>query len=316
MRYMKRFINRKTVNSLFAIIGLIIIVYIFIRLKDYIGAIDIDDIAFKWHFLILSFAIVPVWFTIRSFIWKFILREMDEHISLIDSMRLIGLSNFGKYIPGKVWFTVGRTVLAERLGISKRKSFTSIIIDTYFLVFTSSIFLLILIFKINMQGYNYIPYAVGFIVIMIPFIIPSVTKRIMNLIFRLLKKENIQYNMRLSSVMFILLSDCLIWALQGLQFYLLIRSITDFHFSPFISFLIYPAAWAMGFIVLFMPAGLGIREGLITFALLQIFPPEMKGMAVIAAVVSRIQFTLSELSYLITLIGSKKIWRSDEKRKN
>lgn len=316
MKYIRTLFNRKTVNIIFGIIGIAIIVYIFIRLKNYVGEIDISQIAFKWHFLILSFAIVPVWFSLRAFVWKYILKQMGEGISLIDSMRLIGLSNFGKYIPGKVWFTVGRTVLAERLGISKRKSFTSIIIDTYFLVLTSAIFLLVLIFKINMQGYNYIPYAVGFIIIMIPFIIPSVTKRIMNLIFRMMKKDSIDYNISILSVMTIICADIIIWSMQGLQFYFLIRSITDFHFSPFISFMIYPAAWSMGFIVLFMPAGLGIREGLITYALIQIFPPEMKGMAVIAAVVSRIQFTISELSYLLTLIGSKKIWRSDEKREN
>ena len=188
MKYMRKLINRKTINIIFAVIGIVIILYMIYLLKGYINEVDFGEVRFNPIYLLCSFAVVPIWFSLRSYIWKFILKNMGEEISLIDSMRLIGVSNFGKYIPGKVWFTVGRTVLAERLGIPKRKSFTSIIIDTYFLLLSSSAFLLILILKISFKGYNFIPWALGFIGIMIPFIFPYVMNRVMTFIFKMLKR--------------------------------------------------------------------------------------------------------------------------------
>ncbi len=310
---MKKFINKKTINILFAVIGLTIIIYLIYRMKGYVADIDFSEIRFNYFYLAYSFLLIPIWFTLRCYVWKRILKEMGEKISLIDSMRLIGLSNFGKYIPGKVWFAVGRTVLSERLGISKRKSFTSIIIDTYFLLLTSIIFLLIILFRISFQGTNYLFLIIILIVIMIPFLIPAFIKKIMNFIFTKLKKPSVEYNIKITTMIKIIFSDIIIWSLQGLQFLLLVKSFTDFSFNAFSVLLVYPGAWAMGFIVLLMPAGLGIREGFITFALIQIFPNEFKGIAVVAALLSRIQFTIGEFGYLITLIGSKKIWRKNEK---
>ncbi len=310
---MKKFINKRTVNILFAIIGLVIIIYLIYRMKGYIADIDFSEIRFNYFYLACSFLLIPIWFTLRCYVWKRILKEMGEKISLIDSMRLIGLSNFGKYIPGKVWFAVGRTVLSERLGISKRKSFTSIIIDTYFLLLTSIIFLLVILFRISFQGTNYLFLIIILIVIMIPFLIPAVIKKIMNFIFTKLKKPSVEYNMNFLAVIKIIFLNVIVFLLQGTQFLFLIKSFINFPINPIIVLLVYPGAWAMGFIVLLMPAGLGIREGFITFALMQIFPNEFKGIAVIAALLSRIQFTIGEFGYLITLIGSKKIWRKNEK---
>ncbi|MDY6787023.1 MAG: lysylphosphatidylglycerol synthase domain-containing protein [candidate division WOR-3 bacterium] len=312
---MKRFNTGKIVNSIFAIIGIAIIVYLAYRLKGYISEVDFNVLRFDYRYLTASFLLMPIWFVLRCYIWKYLLASMGESISLINSIRLIGLTNFGKYVPGKVWFTVGRTVLAERLGIPKKKSFASIIWDTYFILFVSTGFLLMLLFRIQIGIKTFNPLYLLILLLLVPFAFPAVFKRVMDTIIRLLRKKPVEYTVSGKSVIMVILGDILMWSMQGLQFMLLVKSFVPAEISDFTLFLTYPSAWAMGFIVLVMPAGLGIREGLITYVLLQILPDKLSGMAIMAALLSRIQFTIGELSYLVTLIGSKRLWRLNEDKK-
>lgn len=312
---MKRFSTGKLINTVFVLIGAAIIFFLLYKLRGYVSEIDFKSLQFNYRYLAMSFLIIPVWFVLRCWVWKFLLKSMGEEISLINSIRLIGFTNFGKYIPGKVWFTVGRTVLAERLGIPKKKSFASIVWDTYFLLLISISFLALLIFRIQLTNRMVIPAVITVMCIIIPLSIPAVFKKLINILLRIIKKKSVEYSVPGRDVILILIMDLIIWSLQGLQFLLLIKSIYSPPLDYLTVMLLYPSAWAMGFIVLVMPAGLGIREGFLSFVLMQVFPPDMKGMAIIVAFLSRIQVTIGELSYLLTLIGSKRIWRFNEKAK-
>jgi len=74
---------------------------------------------------------------------------------------------------------------------------------------------------------------------------------------------------------------------------------------------IYPVSWVVGFLSFLMPAGIGVREGMI-FVLLKRYTGNE--IAAVGSLLSRIEVTLGELLYLFFFIGDKKIWRKMKKR--
>jgi len=297
-------------NLLLASVGVLIILFLFIKLKSFVGKIDFRELSFNYYYLALSFSLIPVWFSIMCYIWKDLLREMGYRISQIDAMRIIGLSMFGKYIPGKLWFTLGRAVLAERLGVPKKLTFTTIILETYFLLLTGAGFFVFLLFSLPTKPSYYTSLFVVALILLFPLSLPSVFKRILNFLLKLLKKDSLEINLSIFYVVKIMFLYIIVWVISGIEFYLLFRSFSSLPLDPMIGISIYPAAWIIGFVVIIMPAGLGFREGVMFFFLSQKVPSET---AVVMTLLSRIQITIGELFYLFLLFGSKKLWRSNEK---
>ncbi|MGE3062354.1 MAG: YbhN family protein [bacterium] len=304
--------NKVTSKQIFNIISIIVTIVVFfflvLKLSKEFSKIDFKSLHFNMHLLALSFAFVPIWFSLLSLAYKFILSKMNESISLINSMRVIGLSTFGRYIPGKVWFTVGRTILAERLGISKRRSFTAVIVETFYLVLTGLTFFLI--------SYGYISnnstamlllFPVAYIAISL--VNPSFFSSIMNFFLVKFKKEPIEFSMELKDIFILNGIYTAMWLAFGLQFLFLVKSIGVSANSVFL-ISVYPISWVLGFIVIFIPSGIGIREGVMVFLLSHSLSGSI---ALTISILSRIQMTLSELLFLFTLIKSDILWRKNEK---
>lgn len=310
---MKKLFNRNVLNALFALIGAAIVVFLVIKLKGSISNLDLSNMDIDYVKLAVSFLMVPFWFAIMCYVWKDILRNMGAEISLLNSMRIIGFSMLGRYIPGKLWFTLGRAYLAENIGIPKMKSFTAVVIETYYIVLTSLIFLAVLVIRIPDINIMYVWGAISAIVVVMPLMIPAVFFRIINYILKLMKKKIIEYKF---APMFIIKTIALyivMWIFFGLQFYFLMASFYEGAWDFSAAICVYPAGWGIGFLALVLPAGLGLREGAIYFFLSRFMP---ENIAVIGSLASRIQMTLSEITFLFLLIGSKSIWRFNDKKKN
>jgi len=242
--------------------------------------------------------------------FKRIVLSLGNDVDLYTLMRIIGISMFGKYIPGKLWFTVGRIALLERVGVPKKKSFTAVVLETYLLLLSGAFFFLINIFKFE----NNVLYSIILIVVVLFLLflsLPKIFKNIINIFLKIFKKEKIDFNIKFKEYIFIVSLYFLVWIFSGLEFYLLIYSFTlkTYDFVGILS--IYPASWVVGFLSFLMPAGIGVREGMI-FVLLKRYTGNE--IAAVGSLLSRIQVTLGELFYLFFFIGDKKIWRKNEKR--
>jgi len=303
--------KHKLVNAVFSVLGLAIIAYIVFKLKGFSSGLDFSSISFDFRYLTASFMLIPVWFILMCHAWRLMVKSLGFRLSLLDSMRIVGLSMFGKYIPGKLWFTLGRAVLAERLGVSKKATFTSVILETYLLLLTGGAFFLFLLFTLPSKPSYYLILSVIAIFLLFPLSIPEIFKRMINFFLKILKKNSIEISMSLGFVFKIILLYMIVWICLGIQFYLLYISFSPEPLNPFVGISIYPAAWIVGFAVIIMPAGLGFREGVMFFFLSQNVSTNT---AAIMTILSRIQITLGELLYLFLLFGSHKLWRNNEEK--
>jgi len=303
---MKNNFNFRTLfNVLSVILTLVIFVFLFKKLSSEFSKINLKTLSFNVKYLILSFFFVPLWFSLLSYAYKFILSSMNEKISMIDSMRIIGLSTFGRYIPGKVWFTVGRTLLAERIGISKRKAFSAVVIETVYLVLTGLLFFVFIFRYLNNYSLLYLIIFPLFY-IFVSSIKPVFFVRLMNFVLKLFKKESIVMDMPVRDVFFLNLIYIFMWIGFGFQYFFLLKSI-GICFDNIYTLAIYPVSWVLGFLVIFIPSGIGIREGVMVFFLSQVISSHQ---AIAVSVLSRIQMTLSEILFLLTLIKSDSLWRN------
>jgi len=305
---MKKISSKAFFNFLSAFITITVLFFLGLKLSKEFSKIDLKSIHFNAYFLLLSFMFVSLWFSLFSLAYKFILSRMNESISLLNSMRIISISTFGRYIPGKVWSTVGRTILADRLGISKRRSFTALIIETFYLVLTGLTFFTI--------SYKYMYEKSTFLLLLFPatyFLIslvkPDIFISIMNFFLRKFKKERIEIHISIKDSFVLNGIYMVMWLGFGLQFLFLVKSL-GISMNPIFLVSIYPVSWVLGFIVLIIPSGLGIREGVMVFLLSHSIS---NSMALTISILSRIQMILSEFLFLFTLIRSNILWRKNEK---
>lgn len=301
--------REKIFNLVLVAIVILIVFFIFYKLFGYIKQVDFKSLKFNFYFLAISFLMIPVWYFFMCLSFKRILKSLGHDVDLYTLMRIIGISMFGKYIPGKLWFTVGRIALLERVGVPKKKSFTAVVLETYLLLLTGAFFFLVSIIKSNQN----ILYTFLFLTLFLFFIflsLPVVFTKIINLLLKFLKKEKFDFVIGIDEYIFIIFLYFLVWIFSGIEFYLLIYSFTlkNYDFIGLLS--VYPSSWVVGFLSLLMPAGIGVREGMIFFLMKGYTGAEI---AAVGSLLSRIQVTLGEILYLFFFIGDKKIWRKNEK---
>lgn len=263
-----------------------------------------------WHqihlnapLLVASFLVMFVWMLVYGLTWKVLLAGLGERISLYNSVAVLAVSQVGKYIPGKLWFTVGRMYLAKKHGVSESKTAVSTVMELA-LSLLGAVILFGLAVALVPRGM--LPTRVYLAFLLVPFCIvavyPPILTRVTGFVLKRLHQPVFEIRMTFRRLLSILGLYVLMWVVQGVGCYLLIRSFYPLDLSrlPMVAGA-FALSWIIGFIVLVSPAGLGIREGIFTFALRLVVPEPV---AIVAALLSRIWITGSEglLALVFTLL--------------
>ncbi len=253
-----------------------------------------------WHeihlsvpFLCSAFLVMFVWVFMYGFTWKVLLAALGERISIYNAVSVLAISQIGKYIPGKVWFTVGRMYLAKKHGVNEAKTLVSTAMEIA-LSLLGAVILFGLAVLLVPRGI--VPTRAYLAFLLVPFCVvavyPPVLTRVTGFVLRRLHQPVFEIRMTFRQLLGVLGLYVLLWVVQGAGCYLLVRSFYPLDLSrlPMVAGA-FALSWILGFIVLISPAGLGIREGIFTFALRLVVPEPV---AIIAALMSRIWITGSE----------------------
>ncbi len=272
-----------------------------------------DELSFDIVYLVLSFLFFGISFPTGTYAWRMILGYLGYRVAFKDALVVLALPLAGKYIPGKVWFSVGRMVLAKELGVPEQHTVVSIVIETAFLLGSSVVmFLLTLAFlPPNLPGNAYLP------LIALPLcavlVLPGVFSPVVNWFLRRWRMEEISWSITGVGMVKLLILFLIHWAVQGVGFYFLVRSFypVDLGYLPVLCG-IYALAWSLGFISLIAPGGLGIREGIMSFFLKMFFPLPV---AVLIALIARVWTLVGETLFVVVVIfflGRTRVWKKQE----
>lgn len=227
-----------------------------------------------------------------------------------DYLDIYFVSQLGRYIPGKIWMVVGKFEALRRRNYSVPwitfASFHEMLlmmIGAGFLVMVGLPFIEIALLDENpMLKIPIIVIPILSILIIAPFfrwLFAFLSKRFS----RLSKLSEIDYPFSRMTLSWITGGYVLSWIFQGIGFFWLIRSIFPMTDFSLLFILCYPAAWIVGFLAIFSPSGIGVRESIL---ILLLSTRVSASEAALIAIAARIWATSIEFiaAFLAVMIGN------------
>jgi hypothetical protein len=284
-------------------IGLVIAgVILFFMIRSLItglGELGTYEFNISYPRVVGSFAVLAVLFPVYGKVWQYILRRFGYGISFGRSMRVWFLSQAGRYIPGKVWFALGRIYLCEREGIPKTVATVAMGLELV-LVLGSAIIVFGLAAALSPSMPSR-PYALG--LLLVPVIVVAVHPRIIRALLVRLRRMPAEFNLGYADTLKILAFYMACWCIYGVGYFLIG---TSFDLGGAASDLqsagagrmipdmigINALSWSAGLVSIVTPAGLGVREGISGILLSRVVD---KPYPVLIPLVARIWVTLAEV---------------------
>ncbi len=193
--------------------------------------------------MLLAYTLLPV-------IWFFVAQIFVIFISFPDAVFSWYLSSIGRYIPGKVWQFVGRVAI---LNHPSGSVFSATLYEHLILMAGAGLFSLIF------PKFLYIQLGIIFVLLLVIFTWKFSIKTLIPLIL---------------SVVY--------WSLVGLSAYFTSRALNLKFGYPEISF-VYSISFVASYVLPLTPAGLGIREGIIS--LLMGYDPASSSFAILTRLI-------------------------------
>jgi glycosyltransferase 2 family protein len=265
----KQFSSR---NVLSALLVLSIIAYIIYIIISYWNTIKSYPWTFRYPVLIASFLVSYLTFLAIPLIMQIMLRIFDFKASFCACYRIIYLSQLGKYVPGKVWNMIAQYYLGRQHGIPK-KDITAVTLLQVIINNLAGLYLAVLSSLIIMNEKIFL-FCLPFIVIspIIFFLIsPDKLGRFFSLVYRIMKKEviTIDFSFNVRDLIPVFLLYFINWIFVGISVFLFIDSVYPLELSNLIYIIsIVSISWLIAYLMIFTPAGLGAREGMMTLLLL------------------------------------------------
>lgn len=271
---------------------------------------------YDWEFDYSSLAISVFPFVISVCLgalgWGKVLRALEPDVNWSTTTDIWMFSLLGKYLPaGTAWYVAGRMVLCDRYTIKKRHASVSILLEFVLVAISCSVvFLISLPFWQGDRPVVGIESIVLGVVLLGLFILyPPVLERIINLLTRMVRRGSIRLQLRYRDTLSMLVPYLAFWLSLGTAFYFLCDSVQP---TP-VSFLrlvvlsgAFAASWLVGFLAVFAPNGLGVREATLTLLLSFHMPMPV---AVVVSLLSRAWSAIGELLTFALYFGTRSLIR-------
>jgi uncharacterized membrane protein YbhN (UPF0104 family) len=220
-------------------------------------------------------------------------------VTFSDSVASIGLTIFGKYLPGKIWMIVGRSTYISIKSSKDIKQLTLLSVYAQFIALWTGLLLgfigLILLGGFYLWGWL----TLTLLVVLTTLIFsPYFWKYPLKLYNVILRRDISIPHLSIQKLLLLIPWYSFYWILWSIGFYLMIKSLAihEFHILMGLGF---PLAGTLGIMAIFAPGGLGVREGIMTgYLVLSNFSFQE---AATVAVTSRLWFLAGEI--FIFLLG-------------
>ena len=285
-----------------------------------LGMGSLKSINFQWSIIWQLFGIVGLLalaLLLQILDWQIVLRGLEINIPFIDVSKGYVYSFLPRYIPGSVWGYLSRGEWMKREhGVSYSLTNLASILEIL-ITFISGLMVLALAFT-QTTGVELV-YRICLIVLL-PIIIWFVIK----LTIKRITQSDWHWKHLLTPLLVVNLKTWLVWILfysihlivEGLGLFLTIQLfwpeiVVGINIgSILISASIFSLGWMIGLMVIFVPAGLGVREVIVTGLINMVFGVNWEISALIATFF-RLNYMIAEMIWLLWGVLSKGItWKN------
>lgn len=220
--------------------------------------------------------------------WRSVMADLGAPLAVRRASFLFFVTQIGKYIPGGIWNVVAVGELGREWGVPRRSSFSGMLV--FWLVSVASG---LLAGTIYLLGAGATGVAGSWLIWLLPVVLvgvsPPVLKRVLRLALRVLRRAPLVREPTTVGLLAATWWAMLGWVLAGGQVWVLASALSDLASPSFLTALGgYALAWTAGFLIVFAPAGAGVRE----VVLAGLFSGSMSTGAVVALVLlSRLMIT-------------------------
>jgi len=304
--------NKKGIILLIkAIIAATIIFFIVRFIKANTNSLKIFEFHLNYVYLSISFIILLIYILNQFFLWYYITIQSKCSIDFRTTIISRAYSNFGKYVPGKVFGYAMLMYSYVKANQSKILVSFSIFLELLASVLASALIFLISLFFIDKPDLQ--KYRIITLVILLVFSImihPKIFNYFSGWLLKIAKQEPVKWAMSYSQLIKLISLYVINFLLFGVAFILFIKSIYNISFYNFLFITgTTAAAGLIGLFAVFVPAGLGVREGVLVFTLSYVMPPAFAG---IIALTSRLWITFAEIVLFGLIYTFSKIWRREK----
>jgi glycosyltransferase 2 family protein len=256
-----------------------------------------EVISLKWQprpgLFALACVLLALSYALVACLWGLALRRAAG-TTLLAGARIWFLSNLARYVPGNLWSYVGAVELARREGVARPRTLAVMALTQVLSVAVALLAgLPVLLAERARLGR---PALLGVVAVAVVAAVAATFRRqLLGLARR--RVPGLDAGGLAPSpgtVALLTVGYACYWAVTGLAFAALVASV---HRLPAgdvpLVVAAYAAAYAVGFLSLLTPAGLGVREGVLVVALAPVLPA---GPALAVALVSRVWMMVAELA--------------------
>ena len=206
---------------------------------------------------------------------------------LFAALRIRTISDFGRFLPGKFWFVMFRIHLCRKYKLSSAVIAVSALMEEFLNILSTILLFVVIFFLVSHDPLT--RYAL-YVFLLLPFPLvlmhPRVFQWFIKIIARILKKEYIPSRISYGYLLSLLSVFFLAWIILGFGFYLMSYSVYPLSLDYFLPLAgVFAISWAVGFLVIVLPGGLGLREAVLSY-LLSFFVP--LPIAILLSLLSRI----------------------------
>lgn len=223
--------------------------------------------------------------------WRLLVRSMGSRLSISAAAKIILIGNLGKYVPGVVSSVVAPMELARTYRVPRARSASSLALNLLMTLVTG---LLAAIVTLPFVAGS-LPYWWALLVVPVLLVLlhPRVLNAIIGLVLRIARQPALEQPLTVSALVRPMAWSVASWVFNGLQIWILaVRLGAPPGRTALLAIGAYAFAWSVGFLIVFAPAGAGVRDVLL-FALLRPVLGSADATAVVVA--SRLITILADL---------------------
>jgi len=276
---------------------------------DDASSISWDSWAPSWGWIGLSVLVLVLGFLASARIWSVIVADLGgPSLHLGDAGYIVFVSNLGRYIPGKVWQIAGMAWLAGDRGVPPALAAIAAVLGTGVALVAAAAVGIPALLELG-TGPLFWTVLLGLMTLITIVVIPSVFRRGLGLALRLVRSEHQVVPGNLHGLRWLCLYG-VNWLIYALAFGLFAAG-SGAPVSVLAAGTALAAAYVIGYVAFFAPAGAGVREaGLVALLAGTLAPTE----ALVLAVAGRIWITGVELIVALLFLGGarKKTGKGEE----
>ncbi|HKY59740.1 MAG TPA: lysylphosphatidylglycerol synthase domain-containing protein [Gemmatimonadota bacterium] len=252
-----------------------------------------------WALLWAGSALVLLAYSGFVLLWRHVVASLGGRLTLADAHRIWYFGNLARYVPGKVLQLAGTAYLARAKGVTPVLTVGSMVVAQLFVIVAGLVLTLVVLpgSGLPLPGGSTAALAVagGLAVLLLTPLFHHAHRLGLRLAGRGDAHVQVPVKTRLAMVLGYLGA----WIVFGLGFALFVRSVSDPAAGSIPALAgICATGYLAGWVAVFVPGGLGVREGVYALLLAEILPGPV---AAAVAILSRLWLTALELLVALLL---------------